>query len=64
MDNKNYNFIKDRISFISELVTKSNVESIINYNKEDELLENTYKSEDVRELMPKKFMDFSSAINK
>lgn len=63
MDNKKYNFIKDRISFISDLVTKSHVDSIIDYETNNDSLENYFKSEDIRELMPKKFLDFGLAIN-
>ena len=62
MDNKKYNFIEDRINLISELVDKSNIESIVDYKNNEDTLENYYKSEDVRELMPKKFIDFKKAI--
>jgi hypothetical protein len=63
MDSKKYNFIKDRISHISELVNKSHVDSIIDYENNDKSLENYFKSEDIRELMPKKFIDFNDAIS-
>ena len=63
MDNKKYNFIKDRITFISDLVNKSNVDSIIDYENNDNSLEKYFRSEDIREIMPKKFLDFGIAIN-
>jgi hypothetical protein len=63
MDSKKYNFIKDRISHISELVNKSHVDSIIDYENNDKSLEKYFKSEDIRELMPKKFIDFNDAIS-
>lgn len=62
MDNKKYYFIEERINIISELVDDSNIDSIVDYKNNDESLENYYKSEDVRELMPKKFIDFNKAI--
>jgi hypothetical protein len=63
MENKKYNFIKDRISNISELVTNSQVDSIINYEANNDSIENYLKFEDIRELLPKKFIDFGLAIN-
>jgi hypothetical protein len=63
MNNKKYYFIDDRISIISELLDEStSIDSIIDYKNIDESLENYYKSEDIRELMPKKFIDFNKAI--
>ena len=63
MNNKKYYFIDDRINIISELLDEStSIDSIIDYKNMDESLENYYKSEDIRELMPKKFIDFNKAI--
>lgn len=63
MSDKNYSFIKDRIDIIAELLNEtSSIDSIIDYNNMDESLENYYKFEDIRELMPKKFIDFNKAI--
>jgi hypothetical protein len=62
MNNKKFNFIQDRIDLITELVDKTNIESIVDYKNSENNLENYYKSEDIRELMPKKFIDFNKAI--
>ena len=47
---------------LSIQVDKSNIESIVDYKKNDDLLDNYFNSEDIRELMPKKFIDFKKAI--
>ena len=65
METKKYNFIDDRISSIGELLSNSQIESIIDFkNTEEHVIDNYLKSDDIRELMPKKFVDFNTAINK
>jgi serine/threonine protein kinase len=65
MENKKYNFINDRITTIEDILTKSHIDSIIDFKtSEESMLNNYFKSDDIRELMPKKFLDFSTAINK
>ena len=65
METKKYNFIDDRISSIGELLSNSQIESIIDFkNTEENMIDNYLKSDDIRELMPKKFVDFNIAINK
>jgi serine/threonine protein kinase len=65
METKKYNFIDDRISSIGELLSNSQIESIIDFkNTEEHMIDNYLKSDDIRELMPKKFVDFNTAINK
>ena len=63
MYNKKYNFVNERLKNIEELVTdKTIVESILNFNH-NEKENKKITSDDIRELLPKKYLDFSSAIN-
>jgi serine/threonine protein kinase len=62
---KNYNLIPDRIEDINNLLKDKSVESLINFkSSSDESNETSAtKSEDIRELMPKKYIDFGIAIS-
>jgi len=65
MNNKKYNFVNERINNIETLLNNSSVDSIVNYkNSEEEIINKYLHTDDIRELMPKKFLDFSIAINK
>lgn len=60
MDKKNYNLIPERINQINKMLEGKHVESILDTKSSSET-EQT-KSEDIRDLMPKKYIDFSKAI--
>lgn len=63
--NKKYNFVNERLTNIENMLTNSNVESIINFkNLEETNIDKYLQSDDIRELLPKKFLDFSTIINK
>jgi serine/threonine protein kinase len=61
MDKNNYNLIPERINQINKMLQGKNVESILDTKSSSET-EQT-KSEDIRDLMPKKYIDFSKAIS-
>ena len=62
-DNKNFNLIPDRINTIQNMVGKSNIESIIDFKNSTESFEYPSNTEDIRELLPKKYIEFGKAIN-
>jgi len=66
MDTKKYNFISDRLNTIDGLLSTSHIDAIIDFKntEEEDILNKYFKSDDIRELMPKKFLDFNTAINK
>lgn len=59
---KNYGLVKERLDFIEEIIGNKNIDSIIDFNNNVsyEIPEN---SNDIRELLNKKYIDFSAAIN-
>ena len=57
---KYYNLIPDRIDNINKLLEGKQVESILDFKSSSET---DSKSEDIRDLMPKKYIDFSKAIS-
>ena len=63
MNKKNYNLIPDRINTIENLMTGKNVDSIVNFKNSSESFEYQTGTEDIRELLPKKYIDFGQAIN-
>jgi serine/threonine protein kinase len=66
METKKYNFISDRLNTIDGLLSTSHIEAIVDFKntEEEDILNKYFKSDDIRELMPKKFLDFNTAINK
>jgi serine/threonine protein kinase len=66
METKKYNFISDRLNTIDGLLTTSHIDAIVDFKntEEEDILNKYFKSDDIRELMPKKFLDFNTAINK
>ena len=66
MDTKKYNFISDRLNTIDGLLSTSHIEAIVDFKntEEEDILDKYFKSDDIRELMPKKFLDFNTAITK
>ena len=63
MDNKKSISIPERINNIEELLCSTNIDSIIDFKNNDLSINNYNKHEDIRELMPKKYLDFTQAIN-
>ena len=59
---KNYNLIPERIEEINKLLKGKTIESIIDY-KTSTSEHTESKSEDIRDLMPKKYIDFGRAIS-
>jgi hypothetical protein len=63
LEYKNYNLIPERINTIQSMVGKNSIESIIDFKNSTESFEYPTNSEDIRELLPKKYIDFGKAIN-
>ncbi len=62
-DNKNFNLIPERINAIQSMVGKHNIESIVDFKNSTESFEYPSNTEDIRELLPKKYIEFGKAIN-
>ena len=62
---KNYNLIPDRKDTITKMLVGTNLDSIMDFKSSSETnnSENTTKSDDIRELMPKKYIDFGKAVS-
>jgi hypothetical protein len=60
-DKKDFNFISDRVETIQNMINGDNIESIIDFNS-SESIEYSNNTRDIRELLPKKYIDFSKAI--
>jgi len=58
---KNYNLIPDRIEDINKLLKNKTVDSILDFKSSSD--DSASKSEDIRDLMPKKYLDFGKAIS-
>jgi serine/threonine protein kinase len=59
--NLNFNLIPERLQTIQSMVNKDNIESIIDF--EDKKLDYPTNTEDIRELLPKKYIEFGKAIS-
>jgi len=59
---KNYNLIPDRINRIEKIVTGKNIDSIIDFSKHDVLISNNSDEHDIRDMLPKKYIEFGKAI--
>jgi len=62
MEKKKSNLIPDRINNIEIMLNDTNIDSIIDF-KNTVTSTNINRSEDIREIMPKKYLDFTNAIN-
>ncbi len=60
---KNLNLIPDRIKHIQSLVGGKSLDTMIDFKTTSETFENLTNTEDIRELLPKKYLEFSKAIN-
>ena len=64
MDNIKSVSIPERINHITSMLNSTNIDSIIDFkNINDVSIDNFKKSEDIRELLPKKYLDFAQTIN-
>ena len=57
MDKKNLSLIPERINNIDELLINTNIDSILNIKLD------TVISDDIRELLPKRYLEFNEVIN-
>lgn len=56
--------IPERINNIENMLSNTSIDSIVDFNNNNEEEHKKYKvSEDIRELMPKKYLDFAQTIN-
>jgi hypothetical protein len=58
-NSKNFNRIPNRIEMIENLTSRKIVDNMINFNDSSDISSNC---EDIRELLPKKYIDFNKAI--
>lgn len=64
MDNIKSVSIPERINHITSMLNSTNIDLIIDFkNINDVSIDNFKKSEDIRELLPKKYLDFAQTIN-
>ena len=66
MEKKKSILIPERIHDIEIMLNKTNIDSIVDFkhsNESSQLRSETIKSEDIRELLPKRYLDFTTAIN-
>ena len=61
--NKNFNLIPDRIEIIKTMVGGNNIDSIIDFKNSTDSYEYPNNTEDIRELLPKKYIEFGKAIS-
>ena len=61
MSKKNFNLIPERIQTIQDMVTGS-IDPIVDFKNSTDSFEYPTNTEDIRELLPKKYIDFSKAI--
>ena len=59
---KKFNLIPDRINTIDEITRGKKIEPILNLNNSIDSFEYSHTTEDIRELLPKKYIDFGQAI--
>ena len=64
MENKlNFNLIPDRVKRIQKIFVGNNIDSIIDYKNSSESFEYPSHIDDIRELLPKKYIEFGKAIS-
>jgi len=61
--NQNYNLIPERIINIKNILDNKNIESILDFKENLFINDTNNNSEDIRDLLPKKYIDFGKAIN-
>lgn len=63
INKKNFNFISDRIDIIQKMVGGNYIDPILDFKSSPDSFEYSTNTEDIRSLLPKKYVDFSKAIN-
>ena len=63
INKKNFNFISDRIDIIQKMVGGNYIDPILDFKSSSDSFEYSTNTEDIRSLLPKKYVDFSKAIN-
>ena len=63
VNKKNFNFISDRIGIIQKMVEGDYIDPILDFKSSSDSFEYSTNTEDIRALLPKKYVDFSKAIN-
>ena len=61
MDKKHFNLIPERIQHIQEMVS-GQIDAIVDFKNSTDSFEYPSNTEDIRELLPKKYIDFGKAI--
>lgn len=59
---KDFNFISDRLNTIQNMTEGNNIDLIIDFKNSTESYEYPSNTDDIRELLPKKYIDFGKAI--
>ena len=59
---KDFNFISERLNTIQTMTCGDNIDLIINFKNSTESFEYPSNTDDIRELLPKKYIDFGKAI--
>ena len=58
----NFNLIPERLKIIQDMFAGNSIDSIIDYKNSSESFEYPHNIDDIRELLPKKYIDFGKAI--
>lgn len=61
-ESRNFDLTPQRVEYINSLMRGKSVDSLLDFKSSSDTTENI-KSEDIRELMPKKYIDFGKAIH-
>jgi hypothetical protein len=59
----NFNLIADRLQSIQNMVSNNTIDAIIDFKNSTDSFEYSNTTDDIRELLPKKYIDFGKAIN-
>ncbi len=59
---KNFNFISDRLNTIQSMKGGNNIDLMVDFKNSTESFEYPANTDDIRELLPKKYIDFGKAI--
>lgn len=60
---KDFNFISDRLSTIQNMKGGNNIDLMVDFKNSTESFEYPANTDDIRELLPKKYIDFGKAIS-
>ena len=59
---KDFNFISDRLNTIQSMKGGNNIDLMVDFKNSTESYEYPSNTDDIRELLPKKYIDFGKAI--